>query len=257
MKNKIILSLLLFANLIKAEEFEIPTDNVKVIKDSEIKKTKKISEEDTLKVLKTSVEKDKKVIKLEEVDSPFGESRKTISIDELQDDINKVKKIKLKIYKDVKYVKGYDWFSLRKPNKETYLWYLHKVNMSELLAEKLIGYANNPKSIFVSALYYDLVEHKPEIAENFYLKFDEQVFKRFGFFAKEALADYLIRTGRYQNNEDFLRKGDCFSYKVEYQKECFYYYGIATFLTTGINKNTGLRVTKDTYKQAKIIYNKK
>jgi len=262
MKNKLLI-LLCMAGLLYAkaeQQIEIPMDNIEVIQDKELKKG--IDTKDSIKKLEALVEEKKiesensNIVKLNEVNSSFGSSDSVININEIAGDISKkVNTFKMKKYKNIKYIKGYDWFSIYPPNESTYEKYLSRINLNRISAKALIGRIDSPQAIYASAIYYDLIKKQPELAENFYLKYPE-IFKKYRFFAKEILVDYLIRTGRFQKNNDFLSRGNCFSLNFRYQKECFYYNGVSEFLTTGNNKNIGLRFAKDRYPKAKKIYNK-
>jgi len=244
MKNKTLLFLLLLSSTLFSEDFEIPMDNLKVVKANNISNTE------------NNVSKDSNIVKLNLSESKFGTtSNENIDISKLNE-IKEKSKLELKDYSNIKYVKGYDWFSVHKPNKETYDFYLNALGINKVTASNLIGYADTPQEIITSALYYDLIKHQPNIAENFYLKFSK-TFKFSSFFAKEMLADYLIRTGRYQKNNLFLKKMDCFHIAFKYKSECLYYYGVSEFLNTGNSKNFGIRFSKDKIKQSKIIYNRR
>jgi len=251
MKIKLIL-LLVFTCILsigaEAESFEIPMDNIKVVSADNVVEEKVDIETEN---------KSNKIVQLGSSDSDFGNtnSGNTIDISKMQEIKERVK-LKLKNYSNVHYVKGYDWFSIHKPNEDSYDFYLNKIGVNKIEAENLIGYADTPKEIITSALYYDLIEHKPNIAENFYLIF-KKTFQYSSFFSKEILADYLIRTGRYQKNELFLKKINCFHIAFKYKSECLYYYGVANFLNTGNSKNFGIRFSKNKIKQAKIIYNRR
>jgi len=164
-----------------------------------------------------------------------------------------------KIYKNIHYTKKYMWFSLLN-GKEKYVF---DQALNELKIKGSFDIIKNdistPRNVIANALYYDLIEKRPDIAENFYLIMykNRNHPEKFGFkWSNIILTDYLLRTGRLKPAKKLIRPMDCIVHNKTKDK-CYYYYGAVNYLTTGNNRNIGIREAKKTIKKAKIIYNAK
>jgi len=143
---------------------------------------------------------------------------------------------------------------------ENYSLYEHDIKafektMKELgvTKEALKFIEKNPfasdRNILVSALRYDYVYNRPDLAENFYQKFNGP---KFSFNEKLLLMDFYLRTGRLDEIKSSLTKGSCFS-SFKFMHKCFYYIGVVEYIETGNNKNQALMSASQTIKQAKDI----
>jgi len=268
-KNKIIISSLFLGLLINlsADDILIPLDKAKVVDAKELKTTNVDSELEDIKNNITNAEAEKeKIVSLSEIDSSLGSSAdKPINIAEelIGDDDFKFKTkkenlIEMKKYKNVHYVKGYEWFSVDKPNESTYKKYLRAAGISPSLDTQYLR-KNSKKGIFVSALYYDYIKKQPELAENFYLKFPKyfSIKNKYQVLMKLAMSDYLVRTGRGDKINQFLSRSDCYVLKKRGRDKCLYYHGLYGLFKYGTKQSSDFRISKETITQAKKIYYKK
>jgi len=273
MKNKIFLSLIMFSVLINAEDFpeDIPLDNVEVVEVQDEKSLDSKSLDTKIKeVISLKKEESKQeLIKIDldnldtANDSVFGSSKnkENNNFESFQEDINVISnpypKMKLKSYKNVKYFKPYNWFDIIGSDQKAFEKIRLRMKISESEAMKMIGSDANNEAIVLSAIYYDFVKKRPDIAENFYMKFPKMKGRIDPFYNKVLLANYLIRTNRADIVEDIMGKGDCMKASPSKENVCWFYLGAAHYLTTGNNKSYYLKRAKQSIKKAKLLYNKK
>lgn len=240
--------------------FEIPTDNIEEFNNVEEVKQQP-EEKQIIKRILPNTDKipEKQIInKVQEQSEPvvskktseLGSSKEIVKLDfevdsngELISEKNSFVPI---TYNNVKYIPQYEWFSLVSINEEGYLKLLSKYKLTPELIEKNLNNISSQSFILGNALYYDFIKRQPEIAENFYLKL------ALDYNTRNLMANYLIRTGRPDVVERFLRKGDCL--KFGSAAECNYHLGVVEYLLTGQNKNRYIKKARQELKKADILY---
>lgn len=144
------------------------------------------------------------------------------------------KAFSLKNYTNVRYSKRLTKLSLYKNGKEVYEKVKEMMGVSDFVEPTLLERYWTPKGTVLSAFYFDHIKHKPNIAENFYKRFDDV---RAPFYVKGVLrADYYLRTRRPKKILKILPRASCFA-NFKYMIPCLYYRGIAKYIITGNNKN--------------------
>lgn len=185
----------------------------------------------------TIIEENEEVIIDENASSIFGSTSDDIIDIENTIEINKDKGLKLKNYSEVSYVKGYDWFSITPPTEESFNDKLMSLDMDFETFESLLKDGKNLDGdmLYLSALYYDFVRKEPNLAENYYLLFKKSRLSRVQ--KKIALADFLIRTGRYKGMKELITAKDIYAYIGCRGWDFQYYKGVLEYLNTGNKKN--------------------
>lgn len=164
------------------------------------------------------------------------------------------KKFVVKDYRNIRYKKGFDWFSIMKHDKGEFNSFLSYLNLPLPALKSMYGKADTLDQIRLNAYAYDFAYNKPNIAENYYKLFTSQ--RKIGFLdQKIRYADFLIRTGRPSEVKKIITKKDCVV-NFKFQAKCNYYLGVAEYLTTGNHKNLYLRLSKSYVSKANKIYNK-
>ena len=140
---------------------------------------------------------------------------------------------KLKNYQNVHYSRRLWKLSLFKNVKKRDLYerVKRKLHVTDFIEPELLKRYWTPKGILLSAFYYDYIKFKPNIAENFYRRFDSAAYV--SFFVNRILpADYYLRTRRPGKILKILKRTDCLV-NFKYSASCFYYIGIAKYVLTG------------------------
>jgi len=132
---------------------------------------------------------------------------------------------------------------------------LSELEIPKFTLKKIFGSVNTEISTLLSALGYDWVYKRPDLAENFYRIIKEKV-DVYSLRDKIKVADYYLRTGRPETIPDILKKHECMA-TFKYKSKCYYYLGVSKYLITGENKNSALKIAKSKIKKAKEIYYKK
>ncbi len=164
-----------------------------------------------------------------------------------------------KSYSKVKYSDKYKWFSLiNNKKREVFNQAFSSLRIKGNM-ESVKNDISTPRNIVINALYYDLIEGRPDLAENFYLIMYKHKNEPENFtfvWSNLIMTDYLLRTGRVKPAKKLIKPMNCTIYKkVKYK--CFYYYGAIDYLLTGNNKNVGLQRSQAKIKKASQIYYKK
>lgn len=240
--------ILISSNYVLAnEEFNIPESSVEVVESNEVRNN---FNPDTESDIAPNIKNDSstKVENSEEFNNIREEAKSPIPIVEEKAFIPKD-------YKNIRYSKDLEWFSVINHDKNEFLAYLKYLNLPKETIKNMYGNVRNSESIKLNAYAYDYGYGKPNIAENYYLMFKNN--KNMAFYDKKIrYADFLIRTGRPAEVKNLIKTKDCMSnFKV--MNICNYYLGVSEYLTTGDNKNTFLRLAKNNVKKAKLIYDKK
>ncbi len=242
------LFLIMSNSLLANEDFKIPESSVEVVESSNVKNNFNPDTEVDL-VNDNNVEKEAtKEIDSGEFNNIREESKSPIPVAE--------EKIFVpKDYKNIRYSKDLEWFSIINHDKNEFLSYLKYINLPKETIKNMYGKVNNTEMIKLNAYAYDYGYGKPNIAENYYLLFKNNT--KMSFYDKKIrYADFLIRTGRPAEVRNLIKNKDCMAnFKV--MATCNYYLGVSEYLLTGDNKNTFLRLAKNNVKKAKLIYDKK
>lgn len=111
---------------------------------------------------------------------------------------------KAKDYTNIRYHKDFEWFSIVKHDESEFKSFLKYMNLPKNTIKNMYGKVDTPDMVRLNAYAYDYGYGKPNIAENYYLKFPES---DIGFYDKKIrYADFLIRTGRPNEVENVLKK---------------------------------------------------
>jgi hypothetical protein len=191
--------------------------------------------------------------KLKKIEENGSYIRQETSQNNVSDEANKpepVKKLKLKKYK-VRYDRGLEGYSVIPHDKNGFKKYMGDNEIEKFTLKRIFGTADSLISIAVSAYGYDWVYHRPDLAENFYLRLLEA--PKLSLVEKIKIADYYLRTGRPEDISTVIKKTDCMA-SFKNAGNCFYYLGIREYLLTGNKRNMYLRLSKDKVKQAKKLY---
>lgn len=154
----------------------------------------------------------------------------------------------------IRYNKGLEKYSLFDTTKDGFKEYTKKEKINGYLLKTLYNRIDNPKSIVLSAFAYDYGYSRPDLAENFYNLFTLTVGIKFE--DKLRYIDFLLRTGRVNEIKNNLTKAECIR-SFKYNSKCYYYLGVASFLTTGDNKNIFLNLARHKESKAKEIFYEK
>lgn len=233
-------------SLLANEEFKIPESNVEVVESNEVKNNFNPDTETDLTNEKNN--SNEVVDDTAEFNNVRPEAKSPVPIVE-------EKLFVPKDYKNVRYSRDLEWFSIINHDKNEFLAYLKHINLPKETIKNMYGKVSNSETIKLNAYAYDYGYGKPNIAENYYLLFKNNDKMNF-YDRKIRYADFLIRTGRPAEVKNLIKTKDCMSnFKV--MSTCNYYLGVSEYLLTGDNKNTFLRLAKNNVKKAKLIYEKK
>lgn len=264
-------SLLTYNLLIADNDFPIEEVEVVQVQDNHVNENNIDQSIESLKIEmkrkheKGEVETKKEIVinfdNLELGESDFGGSQKEdfINVEEISNPINELSEremLSLKKYSSIHYVKGYDWFSLYELNEDYFNEIRNKFGISKYEFEQNKGTFNgSDEMIALNAFYFDYVEKRPDIAENYYLQFPKM--KTSLFYGKILLADYMIRTNRSKIIPSFLKKSACVGARVTIRNSCLYYLGVSEYLRTKNNKNYLLNLVRGDIPKANLIYKKR
>jgi hypothetical protein len=154
----------------------------------------------------------------------------------------------------IRYNKGLIKYSLFDTTKEGFKEYTKEEKINGYMLKTLYNRIDNPKSIVLSAFAYDYGYSRPDLAENFYKLFSST--KGIKFEDKLRYIDFLLRTGRVNEIKNNLTKAECIS-SFKHNSQCYYYLGVASFLTTGDHKNIFLNLARHKESKAKEIFYEK
>lgn len=234
--------------------FDIPVDNVEEFNNIEEIKQQPVEKQTIKRISPETIPANSNLVPSQVIEkaSELGSSKEIIKLDFKTDSNGELVSDKSAFvpisYNNVKYIPQYEWFSLIPINEEGYLKLLSKYKLTPELVEKNLNSMASQSFILGNALYYDYVKRQPEIAENFYLKL------ALDYNTRNLMANYLIRTGRPDAVERFLRKGDCL--KFGSASECYYHLGVVEYLLTGQNKNKHIKKARYELKKAADLYSK-
>jgi hypothetical protein len=157
-----------------------------------------------------------------------------------------------KKYSEVKYNHDNDWYSIINHDADEYQNFLDSISLPESAVKNLVGKNTSTNALMLNAFLNDYKNEKPEIAENYYLEFNAD--KKMSFNERKIrYVDYLIRTNRPEKVLEELKSVDC-NTNGKYMSKCYYYIGVAKYLTTGQRDSVELRISKDYIEKAKEIY---
>ena len=251
--KKIILGLILIFNIGLAEDFDIPEDNVMIV---DIGKKEQNSESPNLSESELLAKNTNEVVptkKTELLDDLKNTPEEKVKVPEKKEKIQK--KLEIKNFSNIRYNQSLEAYSIIGHDKAEFNKFLSYLKLPDLTIEGMLGTAVNDKAIRLNAYAYDYVKKQPSIAENYYLLFSK--LKEASFYEmKIRYADFLLRTGRPAEILTLIPRHEC-NINIKSSAICNYYVGVATYLTTGDNKNVNLRLSKDYIKKAKEIYEKK
>lgn len=166
---------------------------------------------------------------------------------------NTQKKLKLQEY-NVKYNKIVSSLSIMPHNKQAYKNFIKVLGINDFTLGKIFGKTTSKISILLSALGYDWVYKRPDLAENFYRIMEKNI-NQYSLRDKLKLADYYLRTGRPGKIAGIISRPDCMG-SFKYNSQCFYYLGVENYLLTGNNRNFALGIARNSIKKAREIYMK-
>jgi hypothetical protein len=240
---------LLCSNLLLSFDFDAIDNEISASELTE-KKEINIIKKDTIlnsnskqEIIKDSVIEQSEIATMPEGKSVYGDSSSGEKHNIIKEE---VKKIELKNYSNVKYIENYKWFSILDVGEDYFQAELLKRNMNiETFVAKINSdeIDNSADTIFMSAIYYDYILKRPDIAENFYLEFRNHFKGKMANYLKLHLADFLIRTGRYKhlNNNALINAADKFSSFGCGTARLRYYAGVLEYLNTKNKKNSDMR----------------
>jgi len=162
-------------------------------------------------------------------------------------------KVKLKKYKKIKELKNLTKFSVMDRSKLAFKELLRNYKLSNEDFKKIFGYDTGSLSVFLSALTYDWLLKKPELAENFYKILLDKYYDDLPIHILDYIADFYLRTGRVKDIKYIIDNKKCMA-SIKYIKECSYYEGLSEWARTGNLHNTQLTIAKDRYKIVRELF---
>jgi len=125
---------------------------------------------------------------------------------------------------------------------------------NRLILRKIFGSIDNNTAVIVSALGYDWVYQRPDLAENFYQILKEKA-PKLSLYNRMLMADYYIRTNRFSAIGDILSNVDCAS-SFKLHNQCNYYYGLYLYFAKKKYKNRILSSVTSKYPRIKKLLSK-
>jgi hypothetical protein len=155
---------------------------------------------------------------------------------------------------NVKYDKSLEAYSIIDHDKRFFKSFVEAKNLPNRTIAGMYHNVADTESLILTAYAYDYAYERPDFADAYYQKFLDK--KDLSFEYKLHYIDFLFRTGRLDEIENNLKKVDCIvNFKMS--STCFYYLGVTDYIKTGNNKNSYLRICKDSQPKALDIWNNK
>lgn len=155
-------------------------------------------------------------------------------------------------YTDLRYKSNLKSFSIINTDESEFNQYMDSKKYEREDIDSFQNKAYSQEMVEFNAFLYDYKLKKPNLAENYYLKFKD--FKKPSLINhKIRYADFLLRTGRVDKIKNVITRKECLS-NIKISGMCFYYIGIADYIMTGNNKNYELRTAKSSIPKAREIF---
>lgn len=153
---------------------------------------------------------------------------------------------------NIRYSKDLEQYSILEHDKKYFKSFIDEKGLPAKAVLNMYHVINDTESLALTSFAYDYGYGRPDFANAYYEKLVDR--KDVPFIYKLRYADFLLRTGRVDAIDTNIKKVDCIvNFKVSSQ--CFYYLGVSEFIRTGNNKNSYLRISKDSLPQAAQIWN--